>query len=254
MYKMATLEITDEVWDSYIETRDVYLRNRILNAYLYIVTVNAKRMNASCRNKEDLQEIVNQGVLALIDCIDKFDPKRSVQFDTYASIRVRGSIIDYIRKQDWVPRDVRKKFNDISNTFARMQSELNREPEDAEVAERLNMSVEELNRVTAQADGFSMLSFEELLQENPASIKNAETGILSPEQKLMQKERKEIITEAIGKLNEKEKLVISLYYFEGLKLKEVAALMDLTASRISQIHSKALMKLKKQIERYIKQG
>lgn len=251
MYKIATMDITDEVWESYRKTRDLGLRNRILSAYLYIVTVNAKRMNGTCKSKGELQEVVNQGVIALIDCIEKFDPQRGVQFDSYASIRVRGSIIDYIRKQDWVPRDIRRKSIDIANAYAQMQNELNREATDGEVANRLGISLEELNRVTAQADSFSLLSYEELLQDNVAIACDTETGIQSPEQVLMRQELKKVIAESVDKLSEKERLIISLYYFDELKLKEIAVILDLTAARVSQMHSRALMKLKNMVGRYM---
>ncbi len=253
LYKAATMDITEEVWDAYLKARDLGLRNRILTAYLYIVKVNAKRMNAACKSRDDLEEIINQGVLALIDCIEKFDPQRGVQFDSYASIRVRGAIIDYVRKQDWVPRDIRKKSIEISNAFSQLHNELNRPPEDEEVAAHLKMGLDELEQVMAQADSFSLLSYEELLAENVSFIGEAASGIQTPEQEMMQQEMKVILAGAIDKLSEKERLIVSLYYFDELKLKEIAVILGLTPARVSQMHSKALMKLKQLVGRYVVQ-
>lgn len=250
VYKAAAMDITDEVWDAYIKTRDLAVRNRILTVYLYIVKVNAKRMNAACKSRDDLEEIINQGVLALIDCIEKFDPQRGVQFDSYASIRVRGAIIDYIRKQDWVPRDIRKKSIEISNAYAQLHNELNRPPEDEEVAAHLKISLAELEQVMAQAESFSLLSYEELIQENISFAGETASGIQTPEQELMRQELKSVLAGAIDKLSEKERLIVSLYYYDELKLKEIAVILGLTPARVSQMHSKALMKLKQLVGRY----
>lgn len=250
VYKAAAMDITDEVWDAYIKTRDLAVRNRILTVYLYIVKVNAKRMNAACKSRDDLEEIINQGVLALIDCIEKFDPQRGVQFDSYASIRVRGAIIDYIRKQDWVPRDIRKKSIEISNAYAQLHNELNRPPEDEEVAAHLKISLAELEQVMAQAESFSLLSYEELIQENISFAGETASGIQTPEQELMRQELKSMLAGAIDKLSEKERLIVSLYYYDELKLKEIAVILGLTPARVSQMHSKALMKLKQLVGRY----
>ena len=253
MYKLASAEINDRIWKSYIKSRDLYLRNQILSAYLYIVKVNAHRLSGACRSREDREEIVNQGVLALIGCIEKFDPARGVQFDTFASIRVRGAIIDYIRKQDWVPRDLRKKFTDISAAYAQMQSELGREPTDEEVAARLDMKPEEIGRVMAQADGFALMPFEEMLQESASRIGDPDTGVITPEQELIGQELKETLAVAIDKLSGRERMVVSLYYYDGVKLKEIAVLLKLTPSRVSQIHAKALMKLRQSMQCYMLQ-
>lgn len=251
MYEKSDIDITDDIWSSYIKTHDVRLRNKILTAYAYIATVNAKRMHSVCKNKEELEEVINQSIITLIECIEKFDPSRGVQFDTYASIRIRGSIIDYVRKQDWVPRGVRKKSIDISNAYALLQTEFGRAPTDEEVAEYLHMDIEKLKQITAQADCFALLSYEELLENNISTIESTSSNVPTPEQELMRQEFKDVLTDAIDKLNEKERMVISLYYFNELKLKEIAQLMDLTPSRVSQMHSKALMKLKNMVGCYV---
>jgi RNA polymerase sigma factor for flagellar operon FliA len=137
------VEITQETWDSYHQTKNIAIRNKILTHYLYIVTINAKKMSAVYKNKAELEDIVNQGVIALMECIDRYDWRRGVQFDTFASIRIRGSIIDYIRKQDWIPRDVRKMSILIENMRTELQVSLNRTPTDEEVAESIGKEMNE---------------------------------------------------------------------------------------------------------------
>jgi RNA polymerase sigma factor for flagellar operon FliA len=211
-------------------------------------------MSAIYKNHAELEDIVNQGVLALMDCIEKYDITRGVQFDSYASIRVRGSIIDYIRQQDWVPRGVRKKSIDIENTYAELHNEFGREPTDEELKERTGMPLDEINKIRGEAQGFSVLSYEELLEDSVFSLKYENTSFKSPELELEDSEIKSMIASAIDELNEQEKTVVSLYYYEELKIKEIAFVMGLTESRISQIHSKALMKLKMRLGSYMNNG
>ena len=253
MYKTQTIEINNEIWEKYKDTHSRYIRDKILLRYLYIVTVNAKRMSAIYKNKAELEDIVNQGVLALIDCIERFDCRKGVQFDSFASIRVRGSIIDYIRKQDWVPRDIRKKSIDIGNAYSELQTFLDRMPEDEEVAKHVGIDLEEFNKIMAQSSSFSMLSYEELLYDSTSYFKEPVSTTEIPDKKYQEQELKNIIAMSIDKLNDKERLIISLYYYEELKLKEIAAVLGLSASRVSQLHSKALFKMKKVIGDYIKE-
>ena len=179
-------------------------------------------------------------------------PNRGVRFDSYASIRVRGSIIDYIRKQDWVPRGIRKQSIDIENAAASLQIDLGRSPTDTELAKKVGITIGELNRIIGESQGFSVLSFEDFLYDNTASSIRDDSPIDAPEQRLQDQELRKIIAKSIDSLNEKERTVISLYYFEELKLKEIAFVLGLTESRISQLHTKALMKLKNKIGSYLK--
>ena len=244
-------QVNKELWDKYRKTKNIAIRNKILTQYLYIVTVNAKRMSAIYKNKVELEDIVNQGVIALMDCIERYDIKRGVQFDTFASIRVRGSIIDYLRKQDWVPRDVRKMSLNIENTYLDLVSSLNRQPTDEEVAATLGIDINDYHKILSQTNCFFMLSYEELLSET-SGFMEPPSSIKAPEQKIQEEEIKNIIALSIDKLNDKERLIISLYYYEELKLKEIAVILGITPSRVSQIHTKALIKMKKTLNDYIK--
>lgn len=243
MQKTENERITTEHWEEYKNTRDTDLRNRILMSYLNVVTCNAKKMSAAYKNFADTQDIVNEGVIALMDCIDKYDYTRGVQFDSFASIRVRGAIIDYIRKQDWIPRSARKKSTEIGNAYAELQGKLGRQATDSEVAEFLGMDVDALNKTVLQVYSAAVFSFEELLQEN-ASVFGEDKASKTPEHEFGKKELRQILLKSIDKLGSKERTVVSLYYYEGFKLMEIASVMGLTASRVSQLHSKAMIKLR----------
>lgn len=240
----------NEIWLKYRATQDICLRNKILDNYLYIATVNAKRMSSIYRSKAELEDVVNECVLALIDCIEKFDPERGVQFDTYASIRIRGAIIDFMRKQDWVPREVRKRSMQIEDTYAELQAELGRNPNDEEVAEQMDLTIDEFRQLISQAQRFSVLSYEELL-DSAYNLQDRESSIKAPEQTIQEEEIKSVLATSIDSLKEKERLIISLHYFEELKLREIAVILNLTPSRVSQIHTTALMKMEKYLQNYL---
>lgn len=246
---MQTVEagaITEETWDKYRDNPTRELRNQILMAYMNVVTCNVRKMFPIFKGYAETQDIVNQGIIVLMECIDKYDRSRGVQFDSYASVRVRGSIIDYVRKQDWIPRGVRKKSIEVEAAYQTLQNHLGRPAEDAEVAQYLGIDIEELNKRLSEAYGAAVFSFEEMTQEN--LIGNS--GLGNPEQETQCAELREILADAIDGLEAKERLVVSLYYYEELKLKEIALVMGVTPSRVSQIHAKAMMKLKSLMRAY----
>lgn len=251
MYKTDARTITAETWEEYQRTHDTEMRNEILMAYIDIVTFSARRLNAVYNGMMQTGDIINQGVLSLIECIDRYDPSRGIQFDTFASIRVRGAIIDYIRKQDWVPRRVRKKSKEIGDAYCELQNKTGRQASDTEVAEYLGMDVDELNKTLGEVNSAAVLYFEDLLQNNAENFEEPDKTP-TPEQKFQKTELREQMAAAIDRLDEKEKTVISLYYYENLKLKEIALVMNVTASRVSQLHSRALLKLQSMLGDYVK--
>lgn len=245
--------IDEGVWKEYSKTRDITLRNRILDAYLYIVSVNIKRMNLTSSYRQEIEDITNQGILELIKCIDRYDYTRGIQFDTYASIRVRGSILDYIRKKDWVPADVRKRVRELNDCIARFRAEHHREPLDSELSREMGISTDELNEIRRNELNMNLLNFEELIYnaESSGNEDLSRADVSRPEDKTLGEELKKIIAQSVDDLDPSERTVISLYYFEGLKFKDIAFVMNVTPSRITQIHMKALKKLKDKISRYL---
>ncbi|MEL7649249.1 MAG: FliA/WhiG family RNA polymerase sigma factor [Sedimentibacter sp.] len=245
--------IADEnyLWEQYALTKDVRIRNQIIEKYSYLVKIIALKLRGIYQNYGDVDDIVNEGIIALIDVIDKFDLSKNIKFETYATIRIRGSIIDYVRKQDWIPRKVKNDFKTVKEAQDALSYKLGREPEDHEVAHHLKMNMHEYNSIIRNAHGTTMLSFEELLSE--ANVREMETsnGYELPEQELESKELCQVLKDNINKLNEKEKLVVSLYYKEELKLKDIAEVMCISNSRVSQIHTSALEKLEQGLRLYL---
>ncbi len=245
------LNITDDIWEQYKATRSLELRNKILMNYLGIVKCIAIKMNSVYKSKADMEDIINEGVLVLMDCIEKYDPDRGAKFETYASFRIRGAIIDFIRNQDWVPRSLRKKVKTVEDAYYKLQSESGNNVSDEEVAAHLNISIDELNKTIGEANSFFLLSYEEMLLDNSAF--NNFLVEDSTEWQIHEEELKSVIAQSIDELNENERAVISLYYYEELKLKDIARVLGVTQSRVSQIHAKALMKMKNKLKKYLEE-
>lgn len=243
------LNITEDIWEEYKATHSLELRNKILLNYMRIVKSIAARMSSVYKNKAEMEDIINEGVLVLMDCIEKYDPDRGVKFETYASFRIKGAIIDFIRSQDWVPRSLRKKVKTVEDAYYKLQSETGDQVSEEDVAAHLNISVDELNRTIGEANSFFLLSYEELLLDNSAF--NNCLSDDSTEWQIHEEELKNVIAQSIDQLNDSERAVISLYYYEELKLKDIARVLGVTQSRVSQIHAKALLKMKTKLKKYI---
>ena len=243
MYAENTAQITtdmSELFDRYRRTPDKSLRNEIVMRSMHIVRYAVLSTRNMYRRYADDDDISNEAVLALMNAVDSFDPSKNVKFDTYASIKVRGAIIDYIRRQDTVPRGVRRFIRDYDSAYSALYTELDREPSREEISARLNVSPDKLDSLLSRSAAANTLSFEELLfdgfdmaDENADS--SAEAGLAA----------------AIDSLKDKERTVITLYYYEKLKYSEIAKVMGLSESRVCQIHTKAVDKLRESISEYM---
>lgn len=249
--KYETSITENELWEQYYITKDVQIRNQIIEKYSYLVKIIALKLRSIYQQYGDVDDIVNEGIIALMDVIEKYDISKNTKFETYASIRIRGSIIDYVRKQDWIPRKVKSDFKIVKDAEEILSNKLGREPKDIEIADYLKLDINEYNNIINNAHGTSLLSFEELLGEANISDNVISNGYNLPEQEMESKELYKVLADSINKLNEKEKLVISLYYNEEIKLKEIADIMNISNSRVSQIHTVALQKLGKSVENYL---
>lgn len=239
-----------KIWQLYKKTKRKELLEKIVEENLNIVHYYANRLYIFTSHTMEKDDLYSAGVMGLLDAIEKFDMSKNASFKTYASIRVRGSIIDEIRKVDWVPRSVRKKSKDIDAAINHYLNEHGSMPTDKEIAAELDLTIEEYYKITdnlgpsfvssldievySSKDG-DKIKLKEMLKDN--SQENYE------EKRIRENIRRNII-ESIGNLPENEKLVISLYYYENLTLKEIAMILEVTESRISQIHSSALNKLR----------
>ena len=249
-FKLDTDEL-EALWVSFKQSGDIEAKNRILLHYSYLVKWIVRRMMPKYNNYNEYDDLVSCGMLGLIDAVDKFELKHDVKFETYAFSRIRGEILDYMRSQDWAPPSLRKKISAITNAYETFENQNLDVPADKAVAESLSMPVEQVQKILSQTHMFNLINFEDALSSsNPESeIRSRDEN--TPEDELLEKEKKEVLTEVIDALPEKERLVITLYYYEGLLLKEIADILRVTESRVSQIHSKVLLKMRGRLEKVI---
>lgn len=242
----------ENLWEKYALTKDPQIKEQLILNYSQLVKFVAGRVSMHFGSHVEYEDLVSYGIFGLIDAIDKFDYGKGVKFETYASLRIRGAIIDNIRKLDWVPRSLRHKSKQIDTVYAELENTLGREPTDFELSERLGISMDELHDTLKKANAASVISLDDYTdQNNEANRSIANTSVEdSPEASYERKEVKELLIESINKLTDKEKTVVSLYYFEELTLKEISKVLGVSESRVSQIHSKAVLKLQAKLGKY----
>jgi RNA polymerase sigma factor for flagellar operon FliA len=203
-----------------------------------------------------LDDLTSAGILGLLDAIDRFDPSREVQFKTYAEFRIRGAMLDELRSLDWVPRSTRKKIHDMEKAIVAVQERLGRPADDLEIAEQMGIDLNTYHNILSMARGIELLSLDGYVKndkdnsESKRSFKSLIQGDDDPRDHLMTVEVRRVVANAIKALSEKEQIVISLYYYDELTLKEIGEVIGLTESRISQIHTKAIVKLRARLRLY----
>lgn len=243
-----------ELFLKYRENGDIEARNTLVLHYMNIVRYAAVSTRNMYQKYADSEDIVNEATIALMKAVDSFDPDKNIKFETYASIRVRGAVIDYIRRQDFFPRSIRKFAKDYDAAYARLFEKLDREPTDSEIAEEMGVTSEKLNSYSAKNASAQTLSFEEIIFEGGYDIPDKEktdSNSWQPEQRLLDGEMKQQLIDAIDKLSERERLVITLYYYEKLRYIDIAEVIGVSESRVCQIHSSAVSKMRKTLKGYI---
>ncbi|MDR0272533.1 MAG: FliA/WhiG family RNA polymerase sigma factor [Clostridiales bacterium] len=242
----------DNVWQAYIANKSQPLKEKLILHYAPLVKYVAGRLLVHIGQHVEYDDLVGYGIFGLIDAIDKFDSAKGVKFETYASFRIRGSIIDHIRRMDWVPRTLRQKNKQMEQAYTQLEDTLGRPPSDEELSEKLNMSLDETQDLIKKSSVLSLVSLDDYMEQNYESSFTSLVAnrVDSPEEQTERQERKEMLADAITKLSEKEKLVITLYYFEDLTLKEISSIMKVSESRVSQIHTKAITRLQGKLGRY----
>ena len=237
-----------KIWDKYIKTKSPELREQLIVEYANLVNLVAGRMGMYLGYTVEYDDLVGYGVFGLIDAIDKFDLTKNVKFETYISKRIKGMVIDMARKQDWIPRSVRKNARDIDEVTTKLYNELGRYPTPEEVAGHMNMSLEKYQEAQRKTTLFNVLSLDLVLDDGGESKKTvylpSKNENEQPELNCLKKEAGEILAEGIRSLKENEQLVISLYYVEELNMKQIAEVMSISEPRVSQIHANAVKKLK----------
>ncbi len=237
----------DKLWDTYFKTKDPDIKKQLLSHYLYLVIGVVKRIMPQYRTYCDQNDLISSGVIGLIDAVDKYDRSFETKFQTYAAIRIKGEVLDYLRKQDWASTSLRRKLSEIQKAVDDLELKLGRAPSDEELAESLGMSEKEIAEALRLSQMFNVISFESLLYEKENV--NVSGGVRSdPYTNIEKKETMKLLRDVISELPEKERMVIVLHYYEGLTMKNIAKVLKVSESRVSQIHSKVLVKMKKQLE------
>ena len=248
----------EELIEMYQKSRDPLLRQEVVSRYSYIVKMIAMQMRGTYISFTEMGDIINECLITLMAALDSFDPSKNVKFESYASLRMRGTVIDLVRKQDWLPRSVRKAAKTIDEAQAKLFSDLGRHPTDQEMADHLGVSLEKYLKLLGDTNLHNVLSLDELLDSASGntptlqSLHSDNSG--SPEAVLQKGELSGVMADAISTLRPNEQLTISLYYTKGLNMREIARVLDVKEPRVSQIHANAIRKLRIILLKYMQEG
>jgi len=243
----------EDLLSLYKTTGDEELRWPLVLRYVGLVRSIALQIRGVYSSFAQVDDIVNEGVLALVGAVDKFDPDKGIKFETYVSKRIRGAVIDLARRQDWVPRSVRRKAREIDQASVELYAELGRYPSDDEVAERLGISANQYQEDLASTSLCSVLSLDAIFEDRDQGGMDVADSDANgrPEDTILRQELLDTLTNAILSLRQNEQLVVSLYYKKNLSMKEIAQVMEVSEPRISQIHARAIQKLKLYMKQYM---
>jgi RNA polymerase sigma factor for flagellar operon FliA len=241
-----------DLWDRFKTNGDIEARDGLILHYSSLVKFVAGRLRAGLPRNVDGQDLASYGTFGLIDAIDKFDPERGYKFETYAVNRIKGAILDELRALDWVPRSVRARAREIQRSMAELEHGLQRSPTDQELADHMDMAVEQLQDHLGELSTLGFVALDELL--NPGERDSAAVGDLLADQRALdpsgsfeKQETRYLLADSVNRLPDRERLVVTLYYFEGLTLAEIGKVLSVTESRVCQIHTKAVMSLRNRL-------
>lgn len=246
-----------ELWTRYRARKSEDLRSEIIAEYAYLARYVVERLNLKTSASVDYDDLLSQAVVGLIDAIDRYDPCRGVKFETFAYLRIRGAVMDMLRDMDWSPRSLRQKESELKHAYARVEAERGRPATDDEVAQELGISRVELDARAQAVAPWATVSLEETIaaggEDDDITVADliVDEDAVSPERHAEQRELRRLLVEAIRDLPQQERLVLSLYYIEGLTLKEVGKALGVTESRACQVHSKAILRVQTRMERLL---
>ncbi len=249
---MKTLE-REKLWETYQKNPTPELREKLITEYAPLVKVVAGRLSMYLGYNVEYEDLVSYGIFGLIDAIDKFDMGKDVKFETYASLRIRGSILDQIRKMDWIPRTIRQKQKRIKEAVKAIETRTGRNALDEEIAAELGIEGAELLEWQSQLKVTNVVSLNEFVEQGGEPVMDARNNsqFAQPEDTIEEEELKKVLAETMELLTEKERRVILLYYYEDLTLKEISNILEVSESRVSQLHTKALLKMRKKMGNYM---
>jgi RNA polymerase sigma factor FliA len=250
---LKAIELKD-LWSRYKDEQDEKARERLVLAYAPLVKYVAGRMSTGLPSHVEEADLISYGLLGLISAVERFEPDREIKFETFAITRIKGSIIDELRSLDWVPRSVRAKAREIERVNAKLENELQRAPGDREMAGALGMSVDEFQESLVRISNSSVIALDELWTVSDASGDQVslldtiqDPQAVDPAAQMDTTDMRDRLAGAVARLPEREKLVVALYYYEGLTLREIGEVLGVTESRVSQLHTKAVLRLKSRL-------
>ena len=240
-----------KIWKEYKKTRDQGLRNKLMENFLPIVKYNAERIGAKLPDEIENDDLISAGIFGLMDAIDAFDLDRGVKFETYCAPRIRGAILDELRSLDWVPRLVRRRASELDRVSRELESNLGRSPSDLEIAKRFKLPKAEFEKLMRDANAVTQVSLSRKYSETDSSKEVREIDVIEdkrgcdPITEIQRKDLKDLITRGLTRA---ERLILILYYYEEMTMKEIGVTLDLSESRVSQMHSSVLKRLKDQLD------
>ena len=240
----------DEIWEQFHKTRDEQFRNLLMEHYRHLVRYCAERLHSKLPDKVELDDLISAGIFGLMDAIDKFDPAIGVKFETYCSPRIRGSILDELRSMDWVPRLVRARAHQLGKAMHSLETHLGRKPTEKEIAEELEMDMDEFGRLQRDANAASLVSLSTKYSDGEGEKDIREIDIIKDERSknpVIEAQKRDLKSLLTKGLTRAERLIIVLYYYEEMTMKEIGATLDLSESRVSQMHSSIIARLKAQM-------
>lgn len=241
-----------QLWLEYKRSGNLKIREQLVVKYIPLVKYVVGKMITNLPKNVEYEDLVEYGIIGLLDAVEKFDVNKEITFKTYAVTRVRGSIYDELRSQDWVPRSVRKMVKDVERAYVELEAVLKRVPTEEEVAKHLDLPLKKLEELYAKVDLGNMSSLDDVVydgNDSTTTVANVveDKKVVSAQTSLEREELRTALIERLEELNENERLVITLYYYEKLTLKEIGKVLEISESRVSQIHSKAILKLRSKL-------
>lgn len=256
MFRSPAKNDKQVLWERYKKHKDHSAREELILEYVALVKYVAGRLAISLPPNVQQDDLISYGIFGLVDAIEKFDLERNIKFETYAIARIRGAIWDGLRAMDWVPYSVRQKARELEQAYSKLEHQLGRSATDDEVCEALNIDKQHFSQLLRETSFTTFISLEDMWTSdknggNPVRIIDTveDRSIPDPVSLVMFEEKKKLLGEAINKLPERERLVIALYYYEGLTLKEIGKILGVSESRVSQMHTKAVLRLRGRLSR-----
>lgn len=243
------MELREKLWQEYKRGGSEKARERLIEEYAYLARYAVDRLNLSPSGAMSYDDLIGHAVVGLIDAVEKYDPDRGVKFESYALTRIRGEVIDVIRALDWTPRSVRRTESQLREAYARLEMELERPATNEEIARYLDIEIGEFEKMLADVGQSAVLSLDEIISSGGDFLSGCDNDTDDPAECAQRADQKRQLAAAIDDLPERERMVIALYYYDNLTQKEIAAVLNVTESRVCQIHTKAVLRLSAKLSR-----